>query len=566
MVKINQMKLLFSYIIIIIVIVFVTILTHYVEPGEFNEVELMGGEKYLYLPEDSNDKYSGYYLIHYEGEQLLLSPVYTERFKENQPEESLEREIFTLEQKTGFSNLEESGLKIHKFLADRTILIKDSFQTIKEMEGEDAAEEYEQGFLDALLSPILGLYRKIFFVVFIFVVGASFFMVQKTGVIDAGIHRMIERYRQRPSRFIPLLMIAFSLAGSLFGLLEEMVPMVLIFIPVALMLGYDSLVGFAIVIVGLGTGFAAAVFNPFTVVIAQDVAQVPIYSGMPFRFLCWAVFIGVAITYVMLYAKRIRNHPDKSAVRDIDIERSSEIEKFKETKMEFTPAHKRALVVIIITFSIIIVGVFAKWFLLTFFEYNLFFGTEIVALLFLIMGFLCGVVAGIKLKEIGKSFILGIWAFFPAIIIIGLSQGVLVVAEDGKIIHTILNDLDHMMEDIVAGYSAFMSKSISASTMFVIQGIINFFVPSGSAQAILTMPVMAPLADLLGVTRQVAVLAFQFGDGFSNIMHPTNGVLIISLAISSIPYTKWLRFVIPLQLLFFIFSVIMLVLAIAIGW
>jgi uncharacterized ion transporter superfamily protein YfcC len=409
-------------------------------------------------------------------------------------------------------------------------------------------EQHPQGIGAILTAPVYGFLDAADIIVFVLIVGGAFSVFAATGAVDAVMKRVVIGAGQSKAfefLVIPLLMVLFSLAGATFGMAEEVIPMILIFVPLSIALGYDSIVGVAIPMVGSGAGFAGAPLNPFTVGIAQGIAEVPIFSGLAFRWGVWALTTAAAIAFVMVYAHRIKKDPTRSSVHGLDQRREDTAT--DESPTSPTTRHQLALGAFLIGIITLVVGVLRwGWYI------------NEIAGLFLAIGIVVGLLGGLKAADISQGFVTGARDLLATAIIIGLARGILVVMRDGQIIDTVLNALATSIEG--AG------PILTAQLMFFVQSAINFFIPSGSGQAALTMPVMAPLADLVGVTRQTAVLAYQMGDGFTNLIIPTNPVLMGALAVANVPWQKWARWVLSLQVIFFAMGLAVLVVAVSIGW
>jgi uncharacterized ion transporter superfamily protein YfcC len=397
------------------------------------------------------------------------------------------------------------------------------------------------GFVDPGAAPIIA---------FVLLVGGAFAVLQKTGAVDASLRRLVRRARSSSTfeaLLIPLFMAVFSLGGAVFGMSEETIPFVLIFVPLALALGYDSIVGAAIPFVGAAAGFAGAFLNPFTVGVAQGIAGVPLFSGLPFRLVLWVIITGVIITYVTLYARRIRRDPTLSPVYAIDAKKRAEGMHVDVGDTTFTGRQKAVLAVFFAGLAALVYGVLEQgWYI-----------TEIAAL-FVALGVVMGAVGGLGANDTAKAFMEGARDLIGAALIIALARGILVVLQDGQVIDTILHGLASTLGETGAVGSGM--------AMFGAQTVINFFVPSGSGQAALTMPLMAPLADLVGVTRQTAVLAFQMGDGFTNLIIPTSAVLMGALSLAGVPWTKWARWILPLQIGLFALGLVAVAVAVIVGF
>jgi uncharacterized ion transporter superfamily protein YfcC len=393
-----------------------------------------------------------------------------------------------------------------------------------------------------LTAPIKGMISASQIIAFVLLIGGAFGILNKTGAINAGLSSILEATRKKPSvkKFvIPIIMFLFSLAGASFGMSEEVMVFILITIPLAMAMGYDSLTGVAIPFIGAATGFAGAFSNPFTIGIAQGIAEIPIFSGWEYRIVVWLVLMTAAIIFVMLYARRIEKNPKRSLVYELD--RKRELTSYHNAEdLVFTLKRKLVLLIFFAALILLIVGVNVwDWYI------------NEIAGLFIAMGILAALLFRLPSDTTIGAFLDGARDMMTAAFVIGLTRGMLIVATDGKIIDTILNG--------ISGTMGQFPTVVSVQMMFFFQGFMNFFVPSGSGQAALTMPLMSPLSDLIGITRQTAVLAYQLGDGLFTNIFPTSGVTMGVLAIGKISYDKWLRFMLPLSVIFLILGCLLLI-------
>jgi uncharacterized ion transporter superfamily protein YfcC len=416
----------------------------------------------------------------------------------------------------------------------RTLVVPGSFTNV---------QSEPQGIGGVLTAPLKGFIQAAQIIGFLFIIGGAFAIVQKTGAVAVSVRRLGMTFAERPhlqKYFIPVTMTIFSLAGSIFGMCEETMPFVLIFIPLALSLGYDSLVGTAIPFLGAAAGFAGATLNPFTVGIAQGIAEVPMYSGLEYRMVIWVISTASMITFVMLHASRVRKDPQRSPVYDLDQERKHSMHLDLNGDARFSLRQKLVLGAFLFSFVLLVYGILKyEWFI-----------TEIGGLFFG-LGIACGLFGGLSLDEMTESFKEGARDMMGVALIIGCARALLVVATDGRILDTLLYSLASIISDL--------HPIMAAQVMFITHGIINFFVHSGSGQAALTMPVMAPLADIVGVSRQTAVLAFQFGDGWINPILPTSGVTMGVLGLAGISWDRWIRWMLPAQVYFFVLALLLLI-------
>lgn len=356
-----------------------------------------------------------------------------------------------------------------------------------------------------------GFVKQAGIIVFILVVGGAFWLLNATGAVSAGIGRFIARVGRRDKWVLVGITLLFSLAGAIFGMSEETIPFVGMVVPLMLSLGYDAFMGMLIVYVAANVGFSSAFLNPFTVGIAQGMANLPLFSGMGYRIFCWAFLTVLLVVFVLVYARAQRLEVDK-----VDTSSTS------QTSLSRRQAW--ILVVLGITVVLLVVGVTVwDWYL-----------AEIMGL-FLVMGIVSGLIAGFDSGRIADELIAGAKDILSAALVVGFASGIIVILQDGKVVDSIL----HAMQQGLDG----QGPLASLSAMYGIQSVINFLIPSASAKAAVTIPIMAPFADMVGVSRQAMVLAFQFGDGFTNMLTPTSGVLMAALAMARIPYTKWVKWI-----------------------
>ncbi len=355
-----------------------------------------------------------------------------------------------------------------------------------------------------------GFVKQAGIIVFILVVGGAFWLLNATGAVSAGITRFITAVGKRDTWVLAALTVLFSLGGAVFGMSEETIPFVGIVVPLVVSMGYDALMGMLVVYVAANIGFSAAFLNPFTVGIAQEMAGLPLFSGMGYRFFCWALLTALTVGAVLLYARRSKNTPAQEAAA--------------ETAAPPTRRQVWILIVLGLTVAALVWGVTRhQWYL-----------PEITAL-FLAMGIVCGLIAGFPAGRIVDELLAGARDILSAALVVGVASGIIVILQDGRIIDSILHGLQEGLDGT--------GPLASLGAMYGIQAVINFLIPSATAKAAITIPIMAPFSDMVGVARQAMVLAFQFGDGFTNMLTPTSGVLMASLAMARIPYGRWLRWI-----------------------
>jgi uncharacterized ion transporter superfamily protein YfcC len=395
------------------------------------------------------------------------------------------------------------------------------------------------GLQTLFLAPIKGFLDGAGLISFLLIIGGSFGIFQETGAVEQGIKRLTVHVRRHPlleTLFIPVLMTVFSLAGAVFGMAEELIPLVLIFIALSRALGYDSIVGTAIPFLGAAAGFACAFFNPFTVGVAQGIAGVPIYSGLGYRMVAWVVATSVVIGYVMIYAAKIKRHPELSPVRDLDLAREATA---VGTGDAWNTSHILALLTFLGALILLVYGVLRHhWYL------------EPIAALFLGMGILIGLISRMSASDIARHFVTGAKDMVGVVFIVACARALLVVANDAHIMDTLL----------LYGSAAIrvLPKAMTAQVMFLVQCVINFFIHSGTSQAALTMPVMAPLADLVGITRQTCVYSFALSELINPIL-PTSAVTMGILGAAKIPWERWARWFLPLMLILVVLAFLLLI-------
>ncbi|MFR0779084.1 MAG: YfcC family protein [Zhenhengia sp.] len=422
--------------------------------------------------------------------------------------------------------------------AGKTVVVDGSFKYV---------ESKPQGVFDVLQAPIQGIIEGAEIIAFLFIVGGAFNIITKTKAIDFGIMRIVNVFKGKEIFIIPIIFFMFSLGGAVFGMTEEAIPFIAMMIPLTLVLGYDSIVAVAITYLACNTGFAAAMLNPFNVGIAQSIAEIPMYSGIEYRTIIWLVSTLVTIGFIMIYANKIKKNPKLSPVYESDQKKRQNLTDFESQDDQFLFSHKIILLLIALCMGTIVWGVLAKGFWI-----------PQIAAVFLVTGLLAGIVGKLSLDEMADAFILGAKDMIGAAIMLGFARSIVILAENAGIIDTILFHLAQVLGSI--------SGMLASYLMLPVQMFINFFISSGSGQAALTMPILAPLGDLIGISRQLTVLIFQLGDGFSNAMFPTSGILIACIGVAGIPYAKWLKWILPLQGVLFALGIAFITIAQVIGW
>ena len=395
-------------------------------------------------------------------------------------------------------------------------------------------------------------------IAFILVVGGAFGIVLRTGAIESGIMRVIALTNGREILLIPILVVLFSLGGAVFGMGEEAIPFVMILVPMFIAMGYDAVVGIMCSYVATQIGFGTSWQNPFGLAVAQGIAGIPVMSGAWFRIPLWIFFTGLTIVFTMRYAVKIKKDPQLSVAYESDEEYRKEFAKNGKEMPPFTLGHKLVLLTVAACMVWTIWGVVSEGYYI-----------PEIASQFFVMGLVSGIIGLIfhlndmQLNDIPRAFDRGAADLLGAAMCVGMAQGIIIIlggtsATDGTVLNTILYTISNGMKNF--------PPVISAWLMYVFQSVFNFFVVSGTGQAAITMPIMAPLSDLLGVSRQTAVVAFQLGDAFTNLIVPTSGCLIGSLAIAKIEWSNWIKFMWKFLGVLMIGAIITILIAVGIGF
>ncbi len=407
-----------------------------------------------------------------------------------------------------------------------------------------AVDANPQGVVDVLLAPVDGFYdhnsyeaTAIDVSLFILIIGGFLGLVTKTGAIDAGIERVTHRLQGREELMIPILMALFAAGGTVYGMAEESLPFYSLLVPVMMAARFDPLVAAATVLLGAGIGVLGSTINPFATVIAANASGIPFTDGIVLRIIMLVIGYFICVAYVMRYARMVREDQSKSIVYDKYEENKAHFLGNQSTEgLNFTFTRKIILTIFGGSFGVMIYGVsVAGWWM-----------AEISAM-FLAATILVGIVARMSEEEFINSFIEGARDLLGVALIIGIARGIVVVMDRGMITDTIL----YFAEQMVSG----LSSIIFINVMFLIEVVLSFLVPSTSGLAVLTMPIMAPLADFAGVGRDLVITAYQSASGLVNLITPTSAVVMGGLAIARVPYVRWIKWVAPLLLILTLFCI-----------
>ncbi|MDM5212850.1 C4-dicarboxylate ABC transporter permease [Peribacillus sp. NJ4] len=400
------------------------------------------------------------------------------------------------------------------------------------------------GMFDMIKAIHTGMVEAGNIIFFLLIIGGFFGVLRATGTVDVLIATMARKLATREKLLIPVVMLFFAVGGSLMGMAEETLAYLPLIIPLALALGFDTITGTAIVIVGALSGFTTAIMNPFTVGLAQGIAELPMFSGIGLRLILFFIVYIVSVLYIYRHAMKVKKNPSIGIYGKYTKE---EAKKLLQSSAKLTARHKFILGAFLINYIVLAFGVIKfQWYM-----------TEIAAL-FIVLTIVIGIIGKLSADHIVNSFTNGSAALLGGALIIGVSRAILVVLNEGHIVDPMLHQVAESIQHIPA--------YLSVAGMYSFQTIIHFILASGTGHAMLTMPVMVPLADLLDITRQTAVLSFSFADGIGNMIFPTATTLMAGLAIAGIPWTKWAKWILPLVLIQYLIGLIAVITAHFIGY
>ncbi|MCR9246045.1 MAG: TIGR00366 family protein [bacterium] len=422
-------------------------------------------------------------------------------------------------------------------VSGRTSVVPGSYERIEDAESlpwHAALTSVPKAFTDHDTSSII---------FFVFIVGGVIGILRATGAIDAVIGKAIQGFANQPVLLIAVMTLLFAVGSSTIGMAEEYMPFIPLLVTLCLALRMDAIVALGVVYIGAGVGYGCAALNPFTVLVAQGIAGVEPTSGWLFRVVFMLAAVGVGVLHITRYARRIQQNPEASLVRDVDYSEGYEMP--ADTALTFP-----RFLVLVAFVSVIVLFVYgvANW--------DWYFN-ELMAV-FLGLGIVGAILTQLSPNLAAKKFCEGAAEMTTTALLIGVAKTIGVVLTDGQVIDTVI----HGIAEAISGFGAF-AASIG---MLGVQCVTNFFIPSGSGQAYVTMPIMAPLADLTGVSRQTAVLAYQTGDGFMNMIVPTNALLMGMLALGRVPYGRWVRFIVPLLVQLVVLTIVAMFIASLIGY
>ena len=430
-----------------------------------------------------------------------------------------------------FSYIIPAGEYTRTLVDGRNVVVPNSFQTIART---------PVGFLDIFSAVHDGMVESAPIIFYVIIIGGMISVMNSTGSLDALLASTSKKLAKKRLLFISALVLLFSLGGTLIGMGEESLIYIPIVVPFALAMGYDVLTGVAIVMLGMCAGFTTAIINPFTIGIAQGIAELPMFSGMGLRIALYVILYIAVVAFLYRHGEKVRKDPS-IGVWDVHNIYTKSSDK-EDTNIKLETKHKLILLSFVVGMIILVFGVM---------KFN--FGMSEYSGLFILMSIAMALIWRMSPETYIKYFLNGACDILPGALIIGVARGIVVVLTNGNIIDTILYYSSTLLQHL--------PTSLSVIGMFIVQGAIHLLVPSGSGQAMLTMPIMIPLADLLNVTRQTACLIFTLADGLGNTWIPTSGILMAVLAMSKIPYSKWIKFLLPLLIGQYIVAIAITVLA-----
>lgn len=379
-------------------------------------------------------------------------------------------------------------------------------------------------------------------IVFILLVSGSFAVLDKSGILKATLGKIVNKFGGRKYVLLLIVTFFFMLMGAFFGLFEEIVPLVPLMIALAYSLGWDALVGLGMSILATNMGFSAAITNPFTIGVAQKLAGLPLFSGALFRIPIFLAVFAATSWFLLSYARKIDRNPEASLIFKED---QADRKRYSAITFESNANLGRAGLFFGVFILLIVLVLFSTSFVPVLADYSL----PIVGLLFFAGGLGAGFISGAKGKVIGSALLEGIGGMAPGIPLILMAASIKLIITNGGVMDTILFSSSTLLQHA--------SPLSAVLIIYVLALLMELFIGSAGAKAVLMMPILLPLADLVGVTRQLTVTAYCFGDGFSNLAYPTNPVLLIAIGLASIGYGKWMKFtwklwavIVPITVLF----------------
>lgn len=415
-----------------------------------------------------------------------------------------------------------SGAYQTKEVNGREVTVAGTYKEVSKVsEADGQTTDLRQGIPQLFEAPLLGIESAVEVVGFILIVGGSFQIITKTGAITAGMGSVIKRFKDKDILIIPIVMILFSLGGSTFGMAEETLPFFAIFMPIMMSMGFDSMTAFMVVFMSARIGYVGSTVNPFSVLIAQGIIGLQGNPQLWLRTIEWVILTAITVVWVVRYARRVRANPESSITYHDDIAKRKEFQAADGAlDVSFTGRQRVVLGIFAAAIVIIVWGLVTQgWYMVE------------LSAVFLAAGILSGVVDGMSSREIAEEFVKGLADFAFSAIVVGLAKGILVIANNGMIIDTILNFLANGMAGVPAG--------IYTTLMFLVEGLLTILVPSSSGLAALTMPIFGPLTELMGLNPEAAVTALSLAEPLMCIVCPTSAILVAGLGVCKIDLGQW---------------------------
>ncbi len=418
---------------------------------------------------------------------------------------------------------------------ERSVAVAGTYHTVEKV--LDDGTDLRQGVWQVLMAPGRGIQSIIEVLAFVFIIGGVFQIMTRTNALTIGIQKIVNKLGAKEILIIPILMALFGLGGSTFGMSDELVPFYLLIMTIMFAMGYDSMTTFMTVCLAATVGYAASTINPFSVLIAQGVAGIQGNPQLIFRMVQWVIMMAIAITFVTWRALKIKKNPEKSITYQDDLIKKQEMSANIDFSQEMTLRQKLVVAIFVAGMVLVVVGLVKfGWYM-----------NELSACFFG-MGILMGIAGGLNEKEIAEEFLNGVKDIAFAAMVIGFCSGIMVVAQEGMIIDTILNAL--------SGLVANSNNVMFAGVLYAVQSLLTLLVPSSSGLAALSIPVMAPLCDLHGVNPEAAVTALQYANQLTNLMSPVAGTTVAGLAICRISFGQWWKTIWKLFLLLTVIAII----------
>lgn len=536
-----------TYVIIFFIILLATILTHVIPVGRFEVIYKVYDSSNNILTE-IKDGESDSFIV--DGKEFVLDST------------GEEEAILTQKgQEKSIGSIEKTKAKALEFDKFRIVQEYGKFLNSGKRNGIKLFKSGgDIGFLNYMFEGLVKGDKwgsAVGIVAFILVVGGAFGIILKTGAVEAAIGNVISKTQGKEIAIVPILFLLFSLGGAIFGMGEEAIPFSMIIVPLVIAMGYDAIVGIMITYGATQIGFATSWMNPFSIAIAQGIAGIPIMSGAGFRIFMYIIFNILGIVFLTIYAKKIKKDPKLSVSYKSDRYYRENFNPEEIRKVEFKFGDRLVILTIFIGIIWIIWGVTKHGYYI-----------PEIATIFFTIGLVSGVIGIIfnlntmTINDIADSFRKGASDLVGAALVVGMAQGiVLILGDSSPFVDSVLNTILYGMSRALIG----LPTALTGWLMFVFQSVFNFFVVSGSGQAAITMPLMAPISDIVGLNKQIAVLAFQLGDGLTNLIVPTSGCLMGVLGVARLDWNKWAKFQIKFQLFLFILASIFVIVGTLVG-